>query len=276
MKNKLNFIFFAAFVLLAASCQKMERPALADYVKDANAPGGPLKFYAAFNGTSTDPLRNAVDSIRANFAATNNLQSVAGISGKAMKGVDGKSITYLSPNDFKQSKSFSIALWMKNAAAVGRTEFVFSLVDEAAGYWHNSGLFLLVENQTPVKTTMKLAVMDQWLEGDFNKPLFDDQWHHIVYSYDQVTSKMTYYFDGALVTGMTATQTDVKNGGSPRGPVDFSNTNKLILGGWNKHGGANGPTDGWISSYSGAMDQFRLYSKALSAAEVTDLYANKK
>lgn len=269
------FLLAAGVLTIAVGCQKKTRPALGDYVQDANPPGGPLKFYTAFDGSSADPLMNAVDSIRANFASANPLTSVAGISGKAVQGKDAASIKYSSANDFGSATSFTIALWMKNTAQVGRTEFVFSLVDDKYG-WHHSSIFLLVENQTATNATMKLGLMDQWLEGTLSKPLFDGNWHHIAYVYDQTTSKMTYYFDGAVVSGMTAAQTDVKNGGNPRGPVDLSTAKNLVLGGWNKHAGLAGPTDGWISSYTGAMDQFRLYGKALTAAEVNALFTSKK
>jgi len=276
MQKKIQgYLTAIALMLIAAGCQKMERPELGNLIQDSNPPNSPLRFYAAMDGTGADQLRNAVDSIKANFPSSNSMTSVDGISGKAMKGADGKSIVFPSANDIAKATSFSIALWMKNNAAVGRTEFVFSLVDDKYG-WHHSAIFLLVENQTPTQTTMKLGLMDQWLEGTFSKPLFDGNWHHIIYSYDQTTSKMTYYFDGAAVTGMTATQTDVKNGGSPRGPVDLTSAKKLILGGWNKHGGAQGPTDDWIKTYTGAVDQFRLYNKALSATEVQALFANKQ
>lgn len=276
MQKKIQgYLTAIALMLIAAGCQKMERPELGNLIQDSNPPNSPLRFYAAMDGTGADQLRNAVDSIKANFPSSNSMTSVDGISGKAMKGADGKSIVFPSANDIAKATSFSIALWMKNNAAVGRTEFVFSLVDDKYG-WHHSAIFLLLENQTPTQTTMKLGLMDQWLEGTFSKPLFDGNWHHIVYSYDQTTSKMTYYFDGAAVTGMTATQTDVKNGGSPRGPVDLTSAKKLILGGWNKHGGAQGPTDDWIKTYTGAVDQFRLYNKALSATEVQALFANKQ
>ncbi|MEQ1797778.1 MAG: LamG domain-containing protein [Lacibacter sp.] len=270
-----KFLLVAGVLTIAAGCQKIKRPALGNYPVDANPPGGPLKFYTAFDGASTDALMNAVDSIRANFASVNPLTSVAGISGKAVQGKDGASIKYSTANDFGAATSFTIALWMKNTAQAGRTEFVFSLVDDKYG-WHHSSIFLLVENQTATNTTMKLGLMDQWLEGTLSKPLFDGNWHHIAYVYDQTTSKMTYYFDGAVVAGMNATQTDVKNAGNPRGAVDLSAAKNLVLGGWNKHAGLAGPTDGWISSYTGAMDQFRLYSKALTATEVNALFTGKK
>lgn len=263
-----------SLVAFMTSCQKMKKPDYADYPADANPPGGPLKFYASFDGTSADPLMNGVDSIRANFPASNPLTSVPGISGKAVQGSDGKAVLYPSANDFKDATSFSISFWLKNTAQAGRTEFLFSLADDTYG-WSRSAAFVLVENQTASNTTMKFGLMDQWLEGTFNKPMFDGNWHHIVYVYDQTTSKMTYYFDGAVVTGLTATQTDVKNGGNPRGAINFSNANKFILAGWNKHANAEGPTDDWVKSYNGAMDQFRLYGKALTASEVSALYSSK-
>lgn len=269
MKNKLQIFLPAVLLLMVFSaCQKMDRPSLGDYAKDANPPGGPLKFYAAFDGAD-------VDSIRANFAADNPLTYVAGITKQAIKGADGKAISWPSANDFKQSTSFSMSFWIKNTAQAGRTEFLFSLVDPTYNGWHYSALFLLMENQTATKATMKMGLMDQWLEGDFNKPVFDGNWHHIVYVYDETTSKMTYYFDGAVVTGMTPTQTDVKKNGAPRGKLDFSKAEKFIIGGWNKHANSTGPGDDWIKSFTGSLDQFRLYGKALSAAEVTALYNSK-
>jgi Concanavalin A-like lectin/glucanases superfamily len=276
MKNNFRIIStFALLTLLISSCQKMDRPVLGDYTKDANPPGGPLNFYAAFDGTTSNVLMNAVDSVKATFPSVNPLGSTNGVSGKAIQGVDGKALYYPAMNDFNKATSFSIAFWVKNTAQAGRTEFLFSVVDDSYG-WHHSAAFVLVENQTATKATMKFGLMDQWLEGTFNKPLFDGSWHHIVYAYDQTTSKMNYYFDGSLVTDMSAGQTDVKNGGNPRGAIDFSKATSLILAGWNKHGNAQGPTDGWISSYSGAMDQFRLYKKALTASEVSALYTSKR
>jgi hypothetical protein len=268
------FLLVAILLLAAVSCQKINRPVLGDYPKDTNPPGGPLKFYVAFDGTTSNPLMNAVDSIRVNFPSSNPLASTAGINGKGVQGEDSKAIKYASANDFKNSTSFSISFWMKNTAQAGRTEFLFSLVDATYG-WSNSAAFVLVENQTATNATMKFGLMDQWLEGTFDKPLFDGTWHHVVYSYDETTSKMTYYFDGTVVTGLTPKQTDVKKAGAPRGPIDFSKASSLILAGWNKHGNAKGPADDWIKTYTGAFDQFRLYGKALSASEVQALYNSK-
>lgn len=278
MKNKITLFLAAAVMLLVvSSCQKMKRPELGDYIKDANPPNSPLRFYTAMDGSTTDNLRNAVDSIKANFPSSNSMTSTAGISGKAMKGADGQAIIYGSANDIGKATSLTIAFWMKNTDQ-GRTEFVFSLVDDKYG-WSHSAIFLLLEHGSPTATTFKLGLMDQWMEfpdgNKFNKPLLDGNWHHLAMVYDQTTSKVSYYFDGAAVAGAPASATDVKNGANPRGALDLSSVNKFIIGGWNKHGNAQGPTDDWIKSYTGSIDQFRLYNKALTAAEVQALYAAK-
>lgn len=66
--------------LAFVSCQDMDRPELGDYAKDSNTPGGPLKFYTAFNGETSNPLMNAVDSIRAKFPSINTLSSITGVN----------------------------------------------------------------------------------------------------------------------------------------------------------------------------------------------------
>src|SRR6266487_1426634 len=100
MKNILRlFAFVSLVILIAGSCKKLDRPPLGDYPKDTNPPGGPLKFYVAFNGTTSNPLMNAVDSIRANFPSSNPLASVDGVNGKAVQGKIDKAINYPSAND---------------------------------------------------------------------------------------------------------------------------------------------------------------------------------
>ena len=266
------------------SCEKKDKPSLGDYPADAYPPGGALKFYTAFDGTSADPLRNAVDSIRANFPLENPLASVDGISGKAIKGAAAKdkAIKYGSANDFAQSTSWTIAYWMKNTPATdGEPEFHFSLPSTTDAYWHKSSLFLLVEkggpdpgNSSPTLMACKLAIEDNWVEfvGDNRLPnLLNGNWHHLVFTYDQTDSKVRAYVDGNLAK----TLGPVMKGSSPRGATPFTNTSNFLIAGWNKHGNVAGATDPWIHSYSGSMDQFRLYSKALTASEVLALYNSK-
>lgn len=272
--SKKYFAVLGLASIMLFSCDKKERPALGDYPADANPPGGPLKFYAAFDGTTSDPLMNAVDSIRANFASANPLASADGVNGKAIQCSGSEAVKYSTANDFKNATSCAISLWVNNTVNPN-TELYFSLADK--DYWHQSSAFLLVEHAAIDKCTFKFALMDHWVEytnQSFAKPLFDGNWHHLVFSYDETTSKLSIYFDGTEVP-TPGTSGTFLTGGNPMGALNLKNGANLILGGWNKHAGVDGPTDGWINAFSGKMDQFRLYGKALSASEVLALYNSR-
>jgi Concanavalin A-like lectin/glucanases superfamily len=278
--NKLiNMVLLVlVFFVSATSCKKLARPELADYPKDADPrfplyPGGPLKFYVAFNGSST-PGMNAVDSIRANFPSDNPLASVAGVSGKAIQGTGSKAVKYPSANDFKDVSSCTISLWVNNTVNPN-TELYFSLASK--DYWHESAAFLLVEHAAADKCTFKFALQDHWVEytnQSFTKPLFDGNWHHIAFTYDETNSKLKVYFDGTEVATPGTSGTFTTNG-APMGKLNLSTATNLVLGGWNKHAGLSGPTDGWIGGFTGKMDQFRLYGKVLTATEIQALYNSK-
>src|SRR5215210_3747876 len=111
-KNKIirNAVWILAASVSITACKKLDRPKLGDFPKDANAPGGPLKFYVAFDGTTTNPLMNAVDSIKANFPSENPLASTNGVTGKAVQGVIDKAIKYPGANDFKGATSCTISM----------------------------------------------------------------------------------------------------------------------------------------------------------------------
>ena len=274
MKNKIHFcLVLTALILVASSCSKKVRPTLGNFPKDADPhfplyPGGPLKFYVAFNGTGTDKLMNAVDSIRANFPTSNPLASAVGISGNGVKGDGVKAIKYPSANDFNLSTSCTISMWVNNTVNAN-TELLFSLMSK--DYWHESAAFLLLEHATPTKCQLKFALQDHWVEyiDNFNKPLFDGNWHHLAFTYDETTSILKVYFDGVEVP------TPGTSGNLGLGKLNLKSSTNLVVGGWNKQAEISGPTDAWISGFTGKMDQFRLYGKTLSASEVLALYNSK-
>lgn len=264
---------------LNLACDAPDKPSFIDYPKDANDPNGPLKFYAAFDGTSTNTLMNAVDSIRANFPSSNPLKQVDGISGKAIEGISDattkvaeRAINYPSANGFSSATSFTVAFWIKRPVN-NRTEFLFSLKDDSIE-GSNSSLFMMAEHASDTSATVKVGVMGQWLEfPDANKlkrPLFDGKWHHWVITYDESSSKLGYYFDGSIVANAPESATKVAN------KVDFSKSTNLVIGGWNKHAGLSGTDDDWVGNFTGNIDQFRMYNKVLTAQEILSLFTNKR
>ena len=282
----LNKMFKSALAVLVlgsiiSACQKLDRPALGDYPQDTNVPGGPLKFYAAFDGTSSNKLMNAVDSIKAAFPASNPLTQIAGISGKAVQGDGVKMIQYAGGNDFiSTASSFSISFWEKrNGAPQGNASFAFHFAS-SNGYWTGgSALFCLfdwgtVNDSAIIKVdVIDKGVNDNWFQWVKNSTtddqrvykVMDNNWHHIVFVYDATTSAMTLYVDGS------ANKNKQVWGTHGAANMDDTKITGLDIGGCR-----NIPNMGWGQSWDGGIDQFRLYSKALSAAEISALYTGKQ
>ena len=284
MKNKLSnlgFLTLAVIFIAAVSCQKMTRPALGTYPTDANPPGGPLKFYAAFDGTTSNPLMNAVDSVRANFPSDNPFTAITGISGKAVQGDGNKIIKYAGANDFASTaSSFTIAFWQKRNGTPNGNAAFFCHLASSNGYWTGGSAMFGLFDWGTVSDSAILKVdcvdangNDNWFQWVNNGPgndqrvykIQDNNWHHMAFVYDATSSTMTLYVDGKA---NAFTQKWGTHGGVN---FDASKITGLDIGGMR-----NIPNMGWGQSWDGALDQFRLYAKALSAAEVSALYTNKQ
>lgn len=272
-----HLLSFLALTILVASCQKEDRHPIGDYPKDSNPPGGPLKFYVAFDGTSSNTLLNAVDSIKANFPSNNPLQSGGGVSGKAIVGDNNDYVKYAGPNDFvSTASSFTIAFWEKrDGIPQGNSAFFFNF-GSGNKNWANSSMFGLFDwGSNNDSGVIKVYAFDanskdnwfEWSGASAVHGVMDNQWHHIAFVYDAGTSVMTLYVDG------TANPNTKSWPG--HGPInlDASLINEFDIG-----GNANVPNFGWGQMWDtgNSLDQFRLYSTALSADEVKALYTSKQ
>jgi hypothetical protein len=277
--NKIFLIICA--VLLLIGCQKMDRPPLGEYETDSEiTPATPLRFYLPFDSTTQTHSQlkfRYADSIssRPCFFPDASITSVPGINGLGVNNTDGNYLSYLNSNDFVKSTSISVAFWMKHdGVPANDAQFIFS-VPSNSGYWANAAMFIILDH-TGAGATKDSAVIkfliadkkgDKWFElvkndaGDTRMPrIYDNQWHHLAFTYDETASNMNIYKDG----GLHATINWAGHG--PLAIADGSVTGFRL----------GGKTTDWGKSYIGALDQFRLYNKALSAAEVKELYDNKK
>jgi hypothetical protein len=295
MKSRIakQLLLLVAFGMIITSCKKLGRPALGDYpTDDQQLPPGELRFYTSFDANSPEFRYQVADSISQNptFFTSNPLTIAPGIRGNAISGKDGTAMLYLNANDFKAATSFTISFWEKNDVPEnGKAEFIFSLPNK--DYWHNSGMFLMFDHPgqgtTASEAVVKFAVQDRWFEftnatGKMKGNLLNGQWHHMAIVYNETNSKITWYVDGAALTGLPAAVTDWTDdpGGAntPHGPMNQAqeSVSRFVLGGWNKHVGLPGEGADWVQSWQGSLDQFRLYNKALSAAEVKALYDGRQ
>ena len=96
-------------------------------------------------------------------------------------------------------------------------------------------------------------------------------WRHIAWSYDAATSKASWFINGqkkALPAGAEDRTAD--GTGKPLGPLNFKAATKFVIGGFQNHLGVpfNSP-ETWMLNYTGMLDEFRIYNKALSEVEVS-------
>lgn len=276
-----------AVSLIMAGCQKIERPALGNYPKDVLVtPTTPLRFYANFDSTTTEHsqinkrLRDSISNYPSYFPS-NDVGIISGVRGTA---INHGPVVYTSANDWGSAKSFTIAFWEKNSVPQGEPQWLFTLPSKDG--WTNSEFTAFVDHQGAGSTSSEAVVKfiwgsnaDQWFEfkGSNKMPgnILNNQWHHIVITYDETTSKLSYYVDGNALTGLPAAITDAKKGGNPRGSAQFVNPTGFIIGGWSKHGGLGGSQDSWIQTWKGGLDQFRLYNKVLTETEIAALYNSR-
>lgn len=283
MKNIIKYaLAILSIVTIGTSCQKMDKPALGDYPEDVNVPGGPLNFYAAFDGTTDNPLKNAVDSIRANYPVDNPLASVDGVSGKAIKGENKKFVQYPKPNDWAlKSKAFTISCWYKRDGQTKNNEngngpeYLMSF-KSSNGHWSGASLLVFLEGNNTACAVKVMVVdannADSWWTwesaADMIPGLLNNQWHHFALTYNNTNSTATLYIDG-VANPVTRTW-----GG--HGDINFDDTkiSEFRIG---AGPGTSYDTGDWLSStFKGEIDQVRMYSVAMTPAEISELYTQRK
>jgi len=281
MKNNLKTILSVALVaFVAISCQKMDKPELGNYPVDANPPNGPLKFYVAFDGTTTNPLMNAVDSIRANFPSENPFATVDGIKGKGVTGVNQKFIKYPSFNSWASSSSFTISIWYKkdgqtkNNNGTNGPEYLLSMRAVNNFHWSNAVGFVFLEgNNTAcaVKTMFVSNTGDAWFTwegGQSIAGLCDNNWHHLVLTYDETTSQVKLFIDGVQ-------NPNVKTWGG-HGALNLA-TSKISEFRIGAGPSTSYASDDWLAcTFKGSLDQLRMYSTVLTQAEIQALFTAKQ
>ena len=112
---------------------------------------------------------------------------------------------------------------------------------------------------------------EQW--SDIKVPGVLNKWTHIGITYDSATSILNLYVDGAL-TGLSKTLAD-----GNYGKLKYNEFKGLVIGTYqfmtNPSLTAGGERQDWAKSLNGAVDQFRLYNTALTAAQINELFTSQ-
>ena len=168
--------------------------------------------------------------------------TVDGTRGKVLS-LDGNSYIQTSGH-FGNPANVTLAAWVNLTAADTLGAHVISLGD--------SILFTLDEPSGGNGVTGVYYNGTSWVKLRTTQFLAGTGWHHIAYSFDNTNSVNTIYIDGVVVAAAATS-----------GAISYTQGANSFLG---RHGNGNTSFD-----FTGKMDDVRVYTRALTAAEIGSL-----
>ena len=292
-------------LLTALSCTKVQNdddyklgdpPPIGDFTNSDDIESSNLIVHLTFDGT-TDDAKGTLTGGQTHGSTS----FVAGRKGEAYQGSTDGFISYANPGAVANLTSFTVAFWLNTQKHDGGAQGVFALSKADGSFWGN--FFSLIEGNTSTSnkmqiklhfeknTTPPVANPEQWIDppAAFRPDDMYGAWRHVVYTYDEATSKLQMYVNGSKfnlpddpnVRGDNFDVVDrISSGsfrdgtqGAPLGAVAFKDASAFVIGGYPNHLGAPyNALDIWMLNYTGMLDEFRIYNKAISSQEANALY----
>lgn len=142
---------------------------------------------------------------------------------------------------FADSDNFSVAAWVKASASVSG-----AIIAKAGSTSANRTFYLFFSGGA-------LAVIIRGTQTNFSSNVLDGSWKHLVFTYDGTTAKM--YWNGAYIGVVSV------------GTAAIESTENIMVG------ARTSGSPAFFLNASGTIDDVRIYSRALSADDVSTLYA---
>lgn len=272
--NKLAVFSSCALAVSAfSSCQKMERPEMIIIPDDTARINGPLQLYLPFEDS-------ALDSAQYQKASTANVSYTDGVRGRAYQGASNAIIQYPLTRRMAEMESFTISFWMNTSKHTGGAQSIFVLPN-TEDFWGN--MFAIIEgngSDTDNSMELKFNFSGNWVEfsnrnGVDRLPDMYGSWHHLAFTYDGMSSIFSTYLDGEEITLPEAVRNRT-SGDAPLGPLQFQNPARFVIGAFQQHAGISGGADSWMLRFTGALDQFRVYTEALDEEMIKSFYDERQ
>ncbi|GAA4320763.1 hypothetical protein GCM10023149_20220 [Mucilaginibacter gynuensis] len=247
-----------------SSCQKKFDPStyapqlsIAGYNSASQVAASNLVSYWAFNGGLTD-------SVNGGAGTATGTGFAGGIKGQSLQGALNSYALTDPDSKVTGLTSFTLSEWVNTPPPSTGIIGLFSLANTKE-FWGNIDVF--VENGS-TNTNGKLRIHvnpgsgDKTLAVDNIQNLFD-RWVNITISYDEATSNIILYVNGAKVSNSTTTLS---------GALHFANPGKIVFGCVQfqttpSQTSSTGKQD-WASYLTGTLDEVRIYNKALTPEEI--------
>ena len=289
----------AITLMILQSCSKSSGAAalipLGGYVSSDSVAHSNLIAYFPFNNNCNDTIGGEAAS------STTGVTYTSGIRGAAYQGASGAYATIPANSSFASLASFSVSVWVSLPAAAkpqpsGKTGGIFFLSGPVPA---NNGNLLILEADVPSATQFandSIPIHSGFTDvgspgwAGFTMNSFDTattKWIHIVMTYDGPSSTYTIYQNGIPNYNSSAfgvsTSSVLYDGGlpvgsgtpptAPLGNISFTGATPttVYVGSWPN--GLYGQQT-TVDNFLGAIDELRVFNRALAASEVAGLYLN--
>jgi len=221
------------------------------------------RFDETSGSTAADSSGNGYDAILYN--ASNGPSTW--VEGKVNGGIqldganDYLAIKNLNYTQAGQIPAVTIAAWIKTAASTGRKRIISF---DRSEVWH----FAVGVDSNPGKlhlaTTDSRGSSSGTSDGYGQTVVSDNAWHLVAVSYDSATSLKKFYVDGVLDGSSSVHGNRALGSGTSRfGTIGAGNEDAAF----NQH--SSGSRGGF---FNGALDEIRIYDRALTDVEIAALY----
>ena len=255
--------------------KKGEPPPIAGgYVNSKEVGAADLVAYWPFDG-------GYIDSAGGLTGTNAGTTFTAGQKGQALQ--VGDSNYYLIDNPgtvIPQLTAYTVSFWMN---APQNTSFGYGILslNNPNDFWGSLDIYL-DNGSSPDSAVFKVHMTNANAtnSGQFLGLKIGNAWNrwvHMVVTYDDTTSGFNIYQNG---TSLYKEPLVLKDGDNTYGALKFPGPTKMVIGTWQfetKPSLTSGATaQDWAGSYGGALDELRIYKRALTAQEVSALFKLEK
>lgn len=289
--KKLFTILAVAALVFTVSCNK-DDPKKDDPKGGVNVAEDALVAYFPLDDATEKVGNLTLDSQGAGTEAN----FVEGRRGKCYQGTKDSYLRFNIPADspIKTLKAMSISMWLKHAEIdwdcvpvpqvfqITRTDdrcwgnFALSCdrTDKGAGFLTWKVQWQMGTAGNLWKTTNAFSETDGVKTYEWPTLPPAGRWNHVIWTYDNVTSTFHMYLNGVDFT--PEAYVDCWKGEEKVGNLEFINAEQIMIGNWDvKYTTAEGWgwKDEWIGGFeNGQVDEIRVFSRGLTAAEAKALY----
>jgi len=224
------------------------------------------------------PFDNTLnDSIQSLAGVNTGTTFVNGKNGQALQGDSSSYVLYSNPGSLVNLKSYTISFWMNAPQNTNYGYGIFS-INNSQDFWGNLDIYL--DNGSSADSAVFKVHMNNGNaknSGQFVGTKIGNAWNkwvHIAITYDSSTtasSNFAIYANGASVYS-----SQLKDTTNNYGPLQFVNANAMVIGTWqfqtNPSLTTSATGQSWAGGFAGALDNFRIYDKALSASDISSLF----